>query len=123
MFLETVRSPGLAHLSYILGDAGGAAVIDPRRDYDAYLAVAAREGCRITHVFETHRNEDYVVGSTGRAAPPQEWRPGRTRYTPPARDGITSPPRPCPSTPFPQRWMPNILCTIPFLRAKRITAW
>lgn len=68
MFLETVRSPGLAHLSYILGDAGKAAVIDPRRDYDAYVAVAAREGCRITHVFETHRNEDYVVGSTGLAA-------------------------------------------------------
>ncbi len=68
MFLETVRSPGLAHLSYILGDAGKAAVIDPRRDGDVYLAIAAREGCRITHVFETHRNEDYVVGSTGLAA-------------------------------------------------------
>lgn len=67
MFLETVRSPGLAHLSYILGDAGVVAVIDPRRDFEAYLAIAAREGCRITHVFETHRNEDYVVGSTGLA--------------------------------------------------------
>ncbi len=68
MFLEVVRSPGLAHLSYILGDAGEALVIDPRRDYHVYLAIAAREGCRITRVFETHRNEDYVVGSTGLAA-------------------------------------------------------
>ncbi len=46
MFLETVVSPGLAHLSYILGDGGKAAVIDPRRDCDAYLRIAAREGCR-----------------------------------------------------------------------------
>ncbi|MBC7230510.1 MAG: MBL fold metallo-hydrolase [Actinobacteria bacterium] len=68
MFLETVISPGLAHLSYILGDGGKAAVIDPRRDCDAYLRIAAREGCRITHIFETHRNEDYVVGSTALAA-------------------------------------------------------
>lgn len=68
MFLEIVRSSGLAHLSYILGDAGKAAVVDPRRDHDIYLEIAAREGCLITHVFETHRNEDYVVGSTGLAA-------------------------------------------------------
>ncbi|MBN2028384.1 MAG: MBL fold metallo-hydrolase [Actinobacteria bacterium] len=68
MFLETVKSPGLAHLSYILGDAGKAAVIDPRRDHHIYLDIAAREGSRITHVFETHRNEDYVVGSSGLAA-------------------------------------------------------
>lgn len=68
MFLEVVKSPGLAHLSYILGDAGEAAVIDPRRDHHIYLEVAAREDSRITHVFETHRNEDYVVGSTALAA-------------------------------------------------------
>lgn len=40
-----------------------ALVIDPRRDVDLYLETAAREGARITHVFETHRNEDYVIGS------------------------------------------------------------
>ena len=68
MFLEVVRSPGLAHLSYILGDAGRAAVIDPRRDCDIYLSIAVRENVRISHIFETHRNEDYVVGSTDLAA-------------------------------------------------------
>ena len=68
MFLEVVKSPGLAHLSYILGDAGKAAVIDPRRDHHIYLEIVGREGLRITHVFETHRNEDYVAGSTGLAA-------------------------------------------------------
>ncbi|MCU0861097.1 MAG: MBL fold metallo-hydrolase, partial [Methanomassiliicoccales archaeon] len=38
-------------------------VIDPRRDVELYLEMASREGARITHVFETHRNEDYVIGS------------------------------------------------------------
>lgn len=63
MFLEKIKSEGLAHLSYILGDGGKAAVIDPRRDCDIYREIADREGCRITEIFETHRNEDYVIGS------------------------------------------------------------
>ena len=68
MFFKVVKSPGIAHLSYILRDAGKAAVIDPRRDTDTYLSIAAREGARITQVFETHRHEDYVVGSLDLAA-------------------------------------------------------
>ena len=64
MFLEKVKSEGLAHLSYILGHEGQAAVIDPRRDWQAYVDIAHRHGARITHIFETHRNEDYVVGSS-----------------------------------------------------------
>jgi glyoxylase-like metal-dependent hydrolase (beta-lactamase superfamily II) len=63
MFLETVRSEGLGHLSYIFGDKGKAAVVDPRRDCEVYIDIAYREGARITHIFETHRNEDYVSGS------------------------------------------------------------
>lgn len=63
MFLETVRSEGLSHLSYLLGDGVEAAVIDPRRDCGIYPELAERHGARITHIFETHRNEDYVVGS------------------------------------------------------------
>ena len=63
MFLEKIKSQGLSHLSYILGDKGMAAVIDPRRDCEIYLKIAGRHGCRISHIFETHRNEDYVIGS------------------------------------------------------------
>ncbi len=63
MFLETVKSPGLAHLSYVLGDQNVAAVIDPRRDIEVYLEIARRENCVIKHIFETHRNEDFVIGS------------------------------------------------------------
>jgi hydroxyacylglutathione hydrolase len=63
MFLNTVRSENLAHLSYIFGDQGKAAVIDPRRDCDLYLDIAYAEGAKILYIFETHRNEDYVIGS------------------------------------------------------------
>lgn len=63
MFLHKIKTEGLAHLSYVLGSAGEAAVIDPRRDYDIYLDIAAENGCRITHIFETHRNEDLISGA------------------------------------------------------------
>jgi len=64
MFLEKIKSEGIAHLSYILGDGSDAVVIDPRRDCQIYAEIAAQQGTRITRVFETHRNEDYIVGST-----------------------------------------------------------
>lgn len=63
MFLETIRSEGLAALSYMVGHKGRAAVIDARRDTDVYLELERRYQCRITHIFETHKNEDFVTGS------------------------------------------------------------
>lgn len=63
MFIEKVKTEGLAHLSYVVGSDGEAAVIDPRRDCKAYVDIAARNGCRIVRIFETHRNEDLVSGS------------------------------------------------------------
>ncbi len=63
MLLERVESKRLAHYSYIVGDRNEAVVIDPRRDCEVYPKMASREGMRISHVLETHRNEDYVVGS------------------------------------------------------------
>jgi hydroxyacylglutathione hydrolase len=63
MIFEKVVSAGLAHNSYMAGSGGEAAVIDPRRDIGIYLDIARRNDLRITHVFETHRNEDYLIGS------------------------------------------------------------
>jgi hydroxyacylglutathione hydrolase len=63
MFLEKIKSEGIAHLSYILGDGLDAVVIDPRRDCGIYAEIAAQQGVRITRIFETHRNEDYIIGS------------------------------------------------------------
>ncbi len=63
MFLEMLRAEGLAALSYVIGDGEHAAVIDPQRDCERYIDIAHRNGARVSHIFETHRNEDYVVGS------------------------------------------------------------
>lgn len=63
VFLETVKSEGLSHLSYLLGQGREAVVVDPRRDVGIYLDMANARGARITYIFETHRNEDYVIGS------------------------------------------------------------
>ena len=68
MLFERIESRGLAHHSYLVGDGHRAVVIDPRRDCDIYVELAAREGMRITHILETHRNEDYVIGSVELAA-------------------------------------------------------
>lgn len=63
MLLKKVKAEGLAHLSYLVGSDGKAAVIDPRRDCGIYLDIAEEEELAITHILETHRNEDYVTGS------------------------------------------------------------
>lgn len=63
MLFERIVSKGLAHYSYLVGDKFEAAVIDPRLDCEVYVERASSEGMRINQIFETHRNEDYVVGS------------------------------------------------------------
>ena len=63
MLLEKIKTPGLSHLSYLVGSGGQAAVIDPRRDCECYVDMARAAGLEITHIFETHRNEDLVSGA------------------------------------------------------------
>lgn len=63
MRLETIKSQGLAQTSYYLSDRGEAAVIDPRRDIHDYIELAKEDCAEILYAFETHRNEDYVIGS------------------------------------------------------------
>src|ERR1700674_4528242 len=56
--------PCLAHASYIIGDeqTGTAAVVDPQRDIDQYLAFARDHKLQIKHVFLTHLHADFVAG-------------------------------------------------------------
>jgi len=68
MFVKKIVSEGLAHNSYFIGSGIAAAVIDPRRDVEAYLKEARDRNMQITHIFETHKNEDYVIGSLEIAA-------------------------------------------------------
>ncbi|MFH1328313.1 MAG: MBL fold metallo-hydrolase, partial [Candidatus Bathyarchaeota archaeon] len=63
MFFKRIKSEGLAHYAYFVGSDGEAAVIDPRRDCDVFLDMANIESLKIKYIFETHRNEDYAIGS------------------------------------------------------------
>lgn len=63
MLFERIESEGLAHYSYIIGDKNEAVVIDPRRDVQKHIDLASQHGMNIKKVLETHRNEDYVIGS------------------------------------------------------------
>lgn len=63
MIFERITSEGLSHHSYFIADEDEAMVIDPKRDIDTYLNLAAKCNCKITKIVETHRNEDYVIGS------------------------------------------------------------
>ncbi|MEM2884801.1 MAG: MBL fold metallo-hydrolase, partial [Thermoproteota archaeon] len=63
MLFQTIKSEVVSHISYIVGSKNEAAVIDPRRDCQIYLEIATRWGANVKYIFETHRNEDYVIGS------------------------------------------------------------
>ena len=58
----------LSHASYYLGSEGEAAVIDPQRDIDQYLAEAAANGQKIRYIVETHSHADFVSGHMELAA-------------------------------------------------------
>ena len=64
MILKQFYLPCLAHASYLIGDeaTGTAAVVDPQRDTDQYLELAAQHGLTIRHVFLTHLHADFVAG-------------------------------------------------------------
>jgi hydroxyacylglutathione hydrolase len=58
----------LAHASYLIGSEGDAAVVDPQRDVDQYIAEAEAQGFKIKHVIETHLHADFVSGHRELAA-------------------------------------------------------
>jgi glyoxylase-like metal-dependent hydrolase (beta-lactamase superfamily II) len=80
-----VRRTGKGCLSYIVGSAGEAAVIDPSVSVDVYLDLASRHGWSIRDVLETHVHADHLsrarelVRQTGATLllPPQD----RVRFT------------------------------------------
>jgi len=61
---------GLAQASYLIGcqQTGDAIVVDPNLDIDTYIAAAARDRVRITHVTETHIHADFASGARALAA-------------------------------------------------------
>ena len=64
MILEQFYLNCLAHASYLVGDEQSrlAAIVDPQRDIEQYLASAREHDLRITHVFLTHLHADFLAG-------------------------------------------------------------
>ncbi len=64
MILKQFYLPCLAHASYMIGDeeTGTAAVVDPQRDTDQYVAFAVEHALTIQHVLLTHLHADFVAG-------------------------------------------------------------
>ncbi|WSG48019.1 rhodanese-like domain-containing protein [Dactylosporangium sp. NBC_01737] len=63
-----IDTPTLGDRSYLVHDGRVAFVVDPQRDIDRVLDLAAAAGVTITHVFETHIHNDYVTGGLALAA-------------------------------------------------------
>ena len=62
MFFKQFYLGCLAHASYLIGSDGEAAVVDPQRDVDEYLAEASAQGLQVKYVIETHLHADFVSG-------------------------------------------------------------
>ncbi len=65
MFLRQITDSSLAQNAYLIGcqRTGEAIVIDPERDSDRYLQVAAENDLRLTAVADTHIHADYLSGA------------------------------------------------------------
>jgi hydroxyacylglutathione hydrolase len=64
MILKQYYLGCLAHASYLIADEASrtAAVVDPQRDIDLYLADAEAHGVAIRHVLLTHFHADFLAG-------------------------------------------------------------
>jgi glyoxylase-like metal-dependent hydrolase (beta-lactamase superfamily II)/rhodanese-related sulfurtransferase len=62
VFFRQVLHEDLGCASYVVADAGEAAVIDPKWDVGEYLALAEEHSFAIRHVLETHTHADHVSG-------------------------------------------------------------
>lgn len=58
----------LSHASYYVGSGAEAAIIDPQRDVEQYLAEAEAHAQQIKYVIETHSHADFVSGHVELAA-------------------------------------------------------
>ena len=62
MYVEQLYTGCLSEAAYYIESEGEAVIIDPLRDIDAYLQLAAERKTRIKYIFETHFHADFVSG-------------------------------------------------------------
>ena len=65
MFLRQITDSSLAQNAYLIGcqRTGEAIIVDPERDVDRYLKIAADNDFKITAVADTHIHADYLSGA------------------------------------------------------------
>src|SRR6185369_13332616 len=62
MFIKQLYTGCLSEAAYYIEDNGEAAIVDPLRDIEVYLDLAAERKARIKYIFETHFHADFVSG-------------------------------------------------------------
>jgi len=62
MHVQQLYTSCLSEAAYFISHDGEAAVIDPLRDIDAYLALATEQEVTIKYIFETHFHADFISG-------------------------------------------------------------
>jgi hydroxyacylglutathione hydrolase len=62
MFIKQLYTGCLSEAAYYIESNGEAAVVDPLRDIDEYLELAAERKTSIKYIFETHFHADFVSG-------------------------------------------------------------
>ncbi len=62
MKIEQIYTGCLAQGAYYIESNGEAAIIDPLREVQQYVDMAAKNGAKIKYIFETHFHADFVSG-------------------------------------------------------------
>ncbi len=62
MFIKQLYTNCLSEAAYYIESEGESAIIDPIRDTDSYINLAAERNTRIKYIFETHFHADFVSG-------------------------------------------------------------
>jgi hydroxyacylglutathione hydrolase len=62
MQIDIIETTSLGDRSYLVSAGGAGIVVDPQRDIDRVLDLAADRGVAVTTVLETHLHNDYVTG-------------------------------------------------------------
>jgi len=62
MFIKQLYTGCLSEAAYYIEDNGEAAIVDPLRDIEVYLDLAAERKATIKYIFETHFHADFVSG-------------------------------------------------------------
>jgi hydroxyacylglutathione hydrolase len=62
MYIEQLYTSCLSEAAYYIESNGEAAIVDPLRDIEEYIQLAAKRKATIKYIFETHFHADFVSG-------------------------------------------------------------